>query len=175
MKNKYVKIQILAIAIILLGTLTASAGKNTDEVSIKLDFKQGPFDGTDGTSVGRWHAKGAYVDGGKALDTYVWEMEPPEVTMTSRYILGGKDGDLVIDVVLYTNVATDWVKSGELKFTGEWVIDTDDCTGMYEGVTGGGDAVQLVHVVAASNVAGGVQDFGSPAMSNRVFLEGTIN
>lgn len=176
MRTKYVKTLILVITVFLIGILPV-AGVDTGEVSFKLNFKQGPFDGAEGTNIGRWHAKGVFGDGGKALDDYTWVWDSDtEVTMTSSYVLGGKKGTIVIDVVLHTNArARDWVKNGELKFEGTWTINSDYCTGDYTGLSGRGDAVQLVHVTAASNAAGGDQTFGSPAMSNRVFLEGTID
>ena len=163
-KNKYIKIQILAIAILLLGTITVSGVTEPDEVCIKLNFKQGPLHGETGYNVGRWRAKGAISDGGLVLDNYEWSGG-----MSSYYTMSGKKGDIFIHVQL---TPVGWINEWTLKFEGDWTIDYG--TGIYAGVSGGGDATQLVVVSAAMHSVHGDPTFGAPATSNHVILEGTI-
>ena len=165
MKNKYMKIQILAIAVLLLGTLTVSGVKETDEVCIKLNFKQGEWDtGTGiGGNDGRWHATGTFVDGGTVHDTY--QMDWP--SMSSSYEMTGRNGILYIEVELeYAGDLNKWTG----KFEGTWTIvgGTDD----YADATGGGDATQIIVFGSAMHSAHMVPGTGGPATSNHVVLEG---
>ena len=167
------KIQLLAIAVLLLGTLTVSGIKEPDEVCIKLNFKQGPWEepSGDGDNDGRWQATGTFVDGGTVHDAYQMQYDPypTMVGMNSYYTMTGRKGDLYIEVEL---VSYDWVNPWKIQFEGSWTIVGG--TGAYDGATGGGDATQIIVFAAAVNSAHWIPGVGGPAMSNHVLLEGTF-
>jgi hypothetical protein len=174
MKNKYMKIQILAIVILLLGTLSVSGEKNPDEVCIKLNLKQGPWEILDpetlgeGINDGRWHANGAFVDGGLVHDDYQMLPDPDDPYtqgMRSYYTMTGRNGKLHIKVELES---FEWIGPSTIMFVGEW--ETDGGTDAYIGVTGGGKATQIIVLAAAMN--SGVFGEGGPARAVHVVLEG---
>ena len=81
--------QLLAIAVLLLGILTASAVKNPDDVCFRLNIKQGPWveDTGRGTNDGRWHANGAFVDAGTVHDEYQMIPDGSKAGMLSYYTM----------------------------------------------------------------------------------------
>jgi hypothetical protein len=175
MKNKYIKIQILAIAVLLLGILTASGVKEQDEVRIQLNFKQGPWNTVknsptegEGINDGRWSATGAFVDGGLVHDDYQMLPDPDDPYtqgMRSYYTMTGRNGKLHIKVELES---FEWIGPSTIMFVGEW--ETDEGTDAYAGVTGGGKATQIIVLAAAMN--SGVFGEGGPARAVHVVLEG---
>jgi hypothetical protein len=168
MKNKVMKIQILIIVILLLGTLPVLGEKDPDEVRIKLNFKQGPWEDIDGYGYndGRWHANGAFTDSGTVHDDYqmLYDLEPFP-GMRSYYTMTGKSGVLYIEVELGS---FEWINPWTIQFEGTWTVDEGE--GEYSSVSGSGTATQTIVLAAAMN--SGEYMVGGPATSNHVVLEG---
>jgi hypothetical protein len=169
MKNKYMKIQILAIVVILLGTLSAYA-RETHEIHIKLIFKQGPWDNEGyGTNDGRWQATDAFVDSGTVHDDYQMLYElTPNAGMQSYCTMMGKNGLINIRVELGSFT---WINPWTIKFEGTWEVVGG--TGDYLTASGSGDATQIIVLSAAMN--SGEYMVGGPAKSNHVTLVGAIS
>ena len=163
MKNKFMKIQLLAIVVILLGAIFVSGEKNPDEARIKLIFKQGPWDEEGvGYNDGRWQATGAFTDGGLVHDDYLFVDG-----MSSHYTMTGRNGELIIDVDLDP---FEWIGPSTIKFEGEWQVVGG--TGDYASVSGSGSATQIIVLAAAMN--SGEYMVGGPATSNHVVLDGEV-
>lgn len=167
MKNRLLKAQILAITVILLGTVFVSGVKDPDAVRFKCIFKQGPWDADGvGYNDGRWQVTGAFTDGGLAHDDY--DMDYDDFSMVSSYTLTGRNGDLYIEVLLGP---LEWTGPWTGEWTGTWSITGG--TGDYASVSGSGDATQII--VFASTMHSGEFMVGAPCVSNHVVLEGILD
>jgi len=166
MKNKVVKIQLIALMILLLGIFPVLGAKDPDGISIKLLFKQGPWDEEGyGDNDGRWHATGVFTDSGTVHDDYQMlnYLDPPG--MRSYYTMTGKSGVLYIEVELGS---FEWVNPWTIQFEGTWTVWGGE--GEYLSASGSGTATQVIVLAAAMN--SGEYMIGGPATSNHVVLEG---